>query len=292
MDPVRAVSCLALSLILSLPAAAQTRRPAPPPAPADDMWPWPAPDPRTWWEDKWPTPPEAAAPLAGRRVGRTGRPAPIDNGIDALLYRLWGLPPLQQQVVQGGEVIIEVWVRPTSSVRQSVARVTVRKDGKAFVQGRAGLGCCEPGIARRVGFDAELPAGSAARFLALAEDSLWAAPREVRVDEGGGASEALCVDGAAYDLTLVTPGRSRTVRRACDNAEIGQAADVLQAVLGAAIGHEPRFDVIYEGSIDFSAARRAYQGLVAEGGSLKTAPRSRAQPDGQTIEQAPSTPAR
>lgn len=278
MGFVRAVVYAALSLTLTLPAAAQVRRPAPPPAPVDDMWPWPAPDPRSWWEDKWPVAPEAADPLAGRRVGRTGRPAPIDNGIDPLLYRLWALPPLQQQVVQNNEMIIEVWVRPTSSVRQSMARLTVRKDDRVFIQGRAGLGCCEPGIARRVGFDAELAAGSAARFAALRDDPLWNAPREVRVDEGGGASEALCVDGTAYDLTLVTPGRSRSVRRACDNAEVGQAAEVLQAVLGAAMGHEPRFDVIYNGRVDFSAARSAYQSLIAEGGSLRPATRSRPQP--------------
>jgi hypothetical protein len=273
---IRAAAYLSALLLLTGPAAAQPR--TPPPAPADDIWPWPPPDPREWWTEKRPTPPEAADPLAGRRVGRTGRPAPIDNGIDALLYRLWGLPPLQQQVVQNGEMIVEVWVRPTSSVRQVLARLTVRKDGEAFIQGRAGLGCCEPGIARRVGFDARIPPGSASRLLALRDDPLWNAPREVRVDEGGGAADALCVDGSAYDLTLVVAGRSRSVRRACDNAEVGQAAEVLQTVLGAALGHEPRFDVIFSGRADFSTPARAYQQLIADGGALKPAPNSRPQP--------------
>ena len=47
--------------------------------------------------------------------------------------------------------MLEVWVRPALSVRQSVVRITVRRDGKAFVQARAGLAGCEAGIARRMG---------------------------------------------------------------------------------------------------------------------------------------------
>ena len=147
-----------------------------------------------------------------------------------------------------------------------------------MARARAGLGCCEPGIARRVGFDAELPAGSAAKFLALRDDPLWDAPREVRVAEGLDAADALCVDGTSYDLTLVVPGKSRSVRRACDSAEVGQAADVLEAALSAALGHEPRFDVIYPTGASFETARAAYRQLVAEGGQLKPAPRSRPQP--------------
>lgn len=174
-------------------------------------------------------------------------------------------------------MILEVAVRPSNSVRQSLIRVTVRRDGDVFVQARAGLGCCEPEIGRRVGFDARAPEGSAARVLALREDPLWNAPRDVRVREGGGAADALCVDGTSYQLTLVVPGRSRSVRRACDSAEIGQAADVLEAVFALALGHEPRFDVLYPTGADFASARRAYQGLVADGGTLRPAPNSRAQ---------------
>ncbi len=81
-----------------------------------------------------------------------------------------------------------------------------------------------------MGFDAELPPGSAGAFQALRNHPLWSAPRDVRVAEGGGAADAVCVDGTAYDLTLLVPGRSRSVRRACDNAEAGQAADILEPV--------------------------------------------------------------
>ncbi len=274
---VRFAATILSLLSLAAPALAQPSSPAAS-ATAEDAWPWPPPDPKSWWDDKWPAPPEAADPLAGRRPGR-GEPAiTIDNGYDPLLYRLWALPPLQNQILRGGEMVLEVAIRPSTSARQSLIRVIVRRDGKTFVQARAGLGCCEPGIARRVGFDAELPAGSAAKFLALRDDPLWDAPREVRVAEGLDAADALCVDGTSYDLTLVVPGKSRSVRRACDSAEVGQAADVLEAALSAALGHEPRFDVIYPTGASFETARAAYRQLVAEGGQLKPAPRSRPQP--------------
>lgn len=271
---------LATTLILLSFAAAPVqaqRRPAPI-QPEDSAWPWPPPDPKSWWDDKWPKVPEAADPLAGRRLARGERPIAIDNGYEPLLYRLWGLQPLQNQVLRGGEMILEVAVRPATSVRQSLIRVTVRRDGDVFVQGRAGLGCCEAEIGRLVRFDAKAPAGSAARFLALREAPLWGAPRDVRVSEGGGASDAVCIDGTSYELTLMVPGRARSVRRACDSAEVGQAADALEAAFAAALGHEPRFDVLYPTGADFSAARRAYEDLVAEGGTLRPAPNSRAQP--------------
>lgn len=274
---------LPLLLILATPAIGQTppvQTPnvqASPVEPGAD-WPYPPPDPKTWWEDKWPKPPEAADPLAGRRLGRGERLVAVDNGYDPLLYRLWGLHPLQTQILRGSEMILEIAVRPSTSTRQSLVRVIVRRDGEVFVQGRAGLGCCEPGISRRVGFDAEAPAGSVARLLALRADPTWDSPREVRVDEGSGAADVLCVDGAAYDLTLMTPGRSRSIRRACDSAEVGQAADILEAAFSLALGHEPRFDVLFPKGADFSSARRAYEGLIAEGGRLKPAPGARPQP--------------
>ncbi len=250
-----------------------------PPAEAA-IWPYPAPDPKSWWDDDWPKPPEAADPLGGRRMGRGERPIPIDNGVDEPTYRLWGLMPLQWQILRGEEMVLEVWVRPARSVRQSIMRVTVRRDGRAFVQARAGYACCEAGIGRRMGFDAELPAGSAAAFLALRGHSLWDAPRDVRVDYGGGAAEAVCVDGASYDLTLVTPGRARALRRACDTASVGQAADVLEPVLRAALGREPRLDVLYPGGADFASARAAYDELISGGGALKPDRGVRRQPAG------------
>jgi hypothetical protein len=287
---------LALLLVALAAGAAQAqfvfRRspPAGPPpglAPAEaEIWPYPPPDPKSWWDDKRPAAPDAADPLGGRRLGRNERLIPIDNGVDPSTYRLWGLPPLQWQMLRGEEMILEAWVRPARTVRQSVVRITVRRDGKAFVQGRAGLACCDPDIGRRIGFDAELPQGAAQAFLALRNHPLWQAPREVRVRESGGAAEAVCVDGTSYDLTLVVPGRSRSARRACDNAEIGQAADVLEPVLRAAMGQDPRFDVLFPGGPNFAGARGAYQDLVSEGGALRPDPEARPQPPG--VEPAPA----
>lgn len=286
---VRLAATICCLLSLSLPALAQPQ-PAEPPSSLD--WPWPSPDPKSWWDDKWPVPDEAADPLAGRRLGRGDRLPVIGNGYDPLLYRLWGLPPLQNQILRPGEMILEVAVRPATSARQTLIRTTVRRDGKTFVQARAGLGCCEPGIARRVGFDIEAPEGTAARLGRLRDDPLWDSPRDVRVDEGSGAADALCVDGASYDLTLVVPGQARSVRRACDSAEIGQAADVLEAAFGLALGHEPRIDVIWPGGPSFATARAAYQQLIAGGGRLKPAPFARPQPPDRRPPSAEGEPPR
>jgi hypothetical protein len=271
-------------------AAAQPVKPPPkglPPAEAE-IWPFPPPDPKGWWEDKRPLPPEAADPLGTRRLGARERLIPVDSGVDPSTYRLWGLPPLQWQLLRGQEMILEVWVRPARTVRQSVIRLTVRRDGKVFVQGRAGFACCEAGIARRMGFDAETPAGQAAALLALRTDPLWAAPRDVRVSEGPDIAEDVCVDGTAYDLTLMVPGRARSIRRACDSAAIGQAAGPLEAALTAALGHDPRFDVIFPAGAGFAAARTAYRDLIAHGGMLKPDPKARPQPPG--VEPAPDEP--
>jgi hypothetical protein len=256
---------------------------APPPpglTPAEaDIWPYPEPDPKTWWTETRLRVPEAADPLGGRRLPRGDRLPGIDNGIDASTYRLWGLMPLQWQILYPGEMILEVWVRPATSVRQSVVRIVVRRDGRAFVQARAGLACCEAGISRRVGFDAELPAGSAQTFLALRNHPMWQAPRLVRVSQSGNA-EGVCVNGVGYDLTLVLPRHSRSLHRACEDEEIGQVADALEPALRAALGHEPRFDVLYPGGVDFHLDRKAYQDLVAGGGSLRPDPNARPEPPG------------
>jgi hypothetical protein len=42
-------------------------------------------------------------------------PIPIDNGVEPLLYRLWGLQPLQSQILKRGELILEVWARPAAA---------------------------------------------------------------------------------------------------------------------------------------------------------------------------------
>ena len=276
-----ALLIMALATGVSVAYAQPVR--APPrglPAAEAEIWPFPPPDPKAWWEEKRPLIPEAADPLGGRRMARGERPVALDTGVDPSTYRLWGLTPLQWQLLRGEEMVLEVWVRPSRSVRQSVVRITVRRDGKAFVQGRAGLACCEAAIARRIGFDAELPAGQAQAFLALKASPLWAAPRAVRVSEGPDVVEGVCVDGTAYDLTLLAAGRARSIRRACEEAAVGQAADVLEPALRAAPGHDPRFDVIFAGVFDLGAARAAYRDLLAHGGALKPDPQARPQPPG------------
>lgn len=295
MSRARAAFALLITLGVAAPASAQIplivpipgKKPKPtmigpppgtPPAEAE-VWPFPPPEPKTWWDDKRLPASEAADPLGGRRIRRGELQAAPDNGVAPSTYRLWGLMPLQWQLVRGDEMILEVWTRPSNSVRQTVSRVTVRSDGKAFVQGRAGLACCEAVIGRRMGFDAELPPGSAQRFLALRDLPLWRSPRDVRVVEPG-AADALCVVGTSYDVTLVTRGRSVTVHRACDPAEVGEAAEVLEAVLGAALGHDPRFDVIFPGGVNFANARGAYRDLVEGGGRLKINPDARLPPPG------------
>ena len=295
---MRATLLLLAFLLIGGPATAQTagtsqavRLPAEPkglPPAEAEVWPYPPPDPKSWWDEKRPAPPEAADPLGGRRMGRGERLIPIDNGVDPSTYRLWGLMPLQWQLLRGPEMILEAWVRPQSSARQSVVRVTVRRDGRAFVQARAGLACCEAQIARRMGFDAELPPGSAAKFLALRASPMWDSPRDVEVRQGGGAAANVCISGASFDLTLVVPGRSRSLRRACDAEAVGQAADALELLLGAALGHDGRFDVIYPGGASFAAERDAYRELIARGGSLKAAPHARTQPPG--VAPAPDEP--
>jgi hypothetical protein len=285
------VAILALGLCAGASRAQLFGRPRPPAGPPvaappaslppseADIWPFPPPDPKSWWDEERPKAPDAADPLGGRRLPRGRALTPIGNGIDPSTYRLWGLMPLQWQVLREGEMILEVWVRPAGSVRQSVSRITVRQDGRVFVQGRAGLACCEADIGRRMGFDAELPAGAAQGFLALRDNPMWSAPRVVQVRESG-ASGGVCVDGVSYDLTLVIPGRSRSLHRACDSAAIGQVADALEPAVRAALGHDPRFDVLFRGRIDFSLDRSAYQALVAGGGALRPDPAARAEPPG------------
>jgi hypothetical protein len=169
--------------------------------------------------------------------------------------------------------VLEVWSRPSRTVRQSVVRVTVRRDGKAFVQARAGLACCEPGVARRVDIDAELPAAAIGPLRALADDPLWKAPRDVGVFDGEGGVNAICVDGTAYDLTRLTAGSAVSLRRACDPAEVGQAAAVLTGILGQALGHDPRFDILFPDQATFTSEAEAYRALIAGGGALRPAPK-------------------
>lgn len=240
--------------------------------------PSPYPDPATWWSPEVPRPPSEAEPLYNRRPARDERPIPIDNGVEPLLYRLWGLQPLQSQVLRRGELIVEVWARPARGVRQAVIRATLRRDGRAFVQARAGLGCCTPEIGRRVDIDAELAEVQIPPLRALVADPAWSQPRSVIVDYGGGAVSALCVDGVSWDVTLLVPGQARHLRRACDDAEVGSIARILAAAVGAAVGRDPRFDAVLPRGADFSRQQRAYDDLLASGGVLKAGDSSRPQP--------------
>lgn len=252
----------------------------PPPMPGEQIWPFPPPDPQAWWDDPRPKPPEAANPLGDRRLPRGHRLPVVANGVDPSTYRLWGLMPLQWQVLRGGEMILEVWVRPSRTVRQAISRIIVRDDGRAFVEGRAGYACCEAGIGRRIGFDAELPAEAARQFLALRDDPMWASPREVEAVHDASTTETICISGVDYDLTLVTAQGARTLHRACDDVAVGQVAGALEPALRAALGHDPRFDVIFHDRIDFAIERQAYQDFTAGGGVLKPSRNSRSRPPG------------
>ena len=238
----------------------------------------PPPDPAVWWAPAIPKPPPEQDPFQGRRLRPGETLTPIDNGVDPLLYRLWGLQPLQSQLIKRGEMVLEVWARPATGVRQAVVRVTVRRDGRAFVQARAGLGCCTPEIARRVDIDAELDAQRIAPLKSLVGDPLWDQPRSVTIDYGGGAVEAVCLDGVSWDVTLLVAGQARHLRRACDDAEVGSIAPALAAALAAASGRDARFDAMFARGGDFSRQQKAYEALLASGGRLKPAANSRAQP--------------
>jgi hypothetical protein len=238
----------------------------------------PPPDPAVWWAPEIPKPPPEQDPFQGRRLRPGETLVPIDNGVDPLLYRLWGLQPLQSQLIKRGELVLEVWARPATGVRQAVIRVTVRRDGRAFVQARAGLGCCTPEIGRRVDIDAELAPQQIAPLKALPGNPLWGQPRSVTVDYGGGAVEPVCLEGVSWDVTLLVPGQARHLRRACDDAEVGSIAPALAAALSAASGRDARFDAMFARGADFSRQQRAYDSLIALGGRLKPATNSRAQP--------------
>lgn len=281
MSGVTSLAGLVASLVLAVPQA----------SPPDPTVPPPPVDPAVWWSPSVPRPAPEADPLQGRRLARGETPVPIDNGVDPLLYRLWGLQPLQAQLVRRGELILEVWARPARGVRQAVVRVTVRRDGRAFVQARAGLGCCAPEIARRVDIDAELTDEQAIGLKALTGDALWSQPRAVTVDYGGGSVAPICIDGISWDVTLLVPGQARHLRRACDDAEVGSIAPALAAALTAASGRDPRFDAVFAHGGDFSRQAAAYDALIKEGGRLVPAPNGRAQPPAAPVVDAPDEPA-
>ncbi|WP_419254804.1 hypothetical protein ACN2C6_05045 [Caulobacter sp. ErkDOM-YI] len=254
-------------------AAAQQSSP-----PLDPNLPMPTLDPAVWWSPETSRPSSDVDPLYGRRLGRREEPIPIANGAEPLLYRLWGLQPLQNQLVRPGEMILEVWARPSRGVRQAVIRVTTRRDGRAFVQARAGLGCCTPEIDRRVDINAELPSEQIPALKALSGDAMWSQPRDVTVDYGDGSVSPVCLDGVAWDITLLVAGQARHLRRACDDAEVGSIARAQGLALNAAVGRDARFDAVFPRGADVSRQQTAYDQLIASGGQLKPAANARPQP--------------
>ena len=267
------LACLAAALGAATPASAQLfgRRPPPPPPPSAE-----APvSPEEWWSDQEAVQEARFDPLANRRwTSNDARVrAKFSNGVDASLYRLWGLQPLQVLSLRRGEAVFETWFRPTNSSRQAVVRVIVRNDGKAFVQARAGRGCCAPDITRRVDINAELTPELRGAFVKLREDPVWNQPRHVVVNEGGGAVEGVCVEGASYDLTLVDDRRAKHLRRSCDPVEIGSVAAAAHRIIGAALGHDPRFDAVFARE-RFDRYQQAHAELLATGGSLVPAPQA------------------
>jgi hypothetical protein len=173
-------------------------------------------------------------------------------------------------VLRPGEAVFEVWVRPTGGSHEAIARLTVRRDNKVFIQARAGMGCCRPDIARRVDID-QLIKADAAPLKALAKSPLWSQPREIEIARPNVAAP-ICVKGAGYDVTLLEYNRSVHLRRICDSEAVGSIAPVLQAVLGAAMGKDPRFDALFRGGADFAFEKGEFDTLVAEGGRLNPKP--------------------
>ena len=258
------VRFVALSLFVAATAFAVEADTAPRPPTPQAAPPLAAAD---WWKSPSPLA-EAADPLGGRRAPPASPQIP--RKLDASYYRLWGLFPLQSQVVRQNEAVLELWIRPQLEGREAVVRVTVRDDGRSFVQARAGFGCCAPSILRRVDIDEELTPAAADRFSGLARDPLWRAAEETIADPGDGSVEGLCLGGVSYDLYLVRRDEAKHLRRDCDDAEIGEAAPLISPILAAAMGRDPRFDAVFPKGAGFAAQIAEYRALLASGGKLVT----------------------
>jgi hypothetical protein len=119
-----------------------------------------------------------------------------------------------------------------------------------------------------VDIDQELAAGWVERLRVLADDPAWSLPEDVKIDEGPGMIEGVCVGGISFDLVRVRHDDAKHLRRGCGGPERGTAADVLAGIIGAALGHDLRFDVLFARGADFSADKAAYQDLVRSGGRI------------------------
>jgi len=265
----RRVGLLAAALLLGTAAGAGAQVPGPG-APVGQ--PMPPPNPESWWTADEPRRPDAYDPLANRRWSKRDEQTRrgFNNGVDASLYRLWGLQPMQSLSLRRGETVYELWYRPTDSTRQAVIRVILRADGETFLQARAGRGCCSPEISRRVDVNVELTGEQRRALAALKADPAWNQPRNVVVSEGEGVLSSVCVDGKSYDLTMLDDQRAVHLRRSCDPAEIGSAANIIRGIVSAARGQDPRIDVLFS-ERELAGYGQGYAQLVEAGGRIRAA---------------------
>jgi hypothetical protein len=112
---------------------------------------------------------------------------------------------------------------------------------------------------------------------------MWSQPRDVTIDYGDGSVSPVCLDGVAWDITLLVAGQARHLRRACDDAEVGSIAEALTLALGAAVGRDARFDAMFPRGADVTRQKAAYEQLIASGGRLKPAVNARLQPPAAPI---------
>lgn len=287
-------SVLLAAVGLSIAAAASAQAPISSTPPADPLAaPAPAYDPAVWWNGMERVPDERFDPLGRRHWGRGDRPLVVQRAPEAGLYRLWGLTPLQTQSVRRGDMVMEVWVRPTADRPTMVVRVTVRSDGEVFAQGRAGYACCRPDVQRRVDVDLRLPRAVRDSITVLRNDPLWRQPEHVVVRETADALSSLCVRGTSYDLYLAVDGRAIHRRRSCDDAEVGSAGAVLEALFGAVRGQDPRLDAAMPRNGDFQRERAYWAEFSAGGGVLAPdtgAPVEPPAPEAQPPEEETQTP--
>lgn len=280
---------LFLAAALMIPAAAAAQVAPPPETPAAAAY-----DPETWWTGTERRPDERFDPLGQRRWRRDDRVLDTQRAPEAGLYRLWGLVPLQTQAVRRGDMILEVWVRPTADRPSMVVRVTVRSDGEVFAQGRAGYACCRPDIQRRVDVDVRLPRAVRDSLTALRRDPLWRQPEHVVVRESADAISSLCVRGTSYDLYLAMDGQAIHRRRSCDDAEVGSAGAVLEALFGAVRGQDPRIDAAMPRNGNFQRERAYWAEFSRNGGVLApdtSAPSDPPAPEEQPPEEPGEDPA-
>jgi ketosteroid isomerase-like protein len=119
-----------------------------------------------------------------------------------------------------------------------------------------------------VDINTQLTAEQRRGLLRLRDDPTWNQPRNVVVSEGEGVVSSVCVDGASYDLTLLDDRRAVHLRRSCDPSEIGSAASLIQAIVGAARGQDARFDAVFAEQ-PLARYAQSYAQLLEVGGRIR-----------------------